>query len=56
MKISSVVSVLGIGVVALTGVARAEMPTFTIAVSEYPSWSGTFLTAMDMGLIDGDAG
>lgn len=28
-------------------------PSFTIAVSEYPSWSGTFLTAWDIGLIDG---
>ncbi|MFH2002703.1 MAG: hypothetical protein ABIK28_23735 [Planctomycetota bacterium] len=32
-----------------------EAPSFTLAVSEYPSWSGTFLTACDIGLIDGAA-
>ncbi|MBN1674734.1 MAG: ABC transporter substrate-binding protein [Kiritimatiellae bacterium] len=31
-------------------------PSFTLAVSEYPSWSGTFLAACDIGLIDGAAG
>ena len=34
----------------------ADTPKFTLAVSEYPSWSGTFLTAWDIGLIDGEAG
>lgn len=34
----------------------AKTPQFTLAVSEYPSWSGTFLTAWDIGLINGDAG
>lgn len=34
----------------------ADVPSFTIAVSEYPSWSGTFLTACDIGLIDGAKG
>lgn len=38
------------------GTGLAGTPTFSVAVSEYPSWSGTFLTAMDIGLIDGDAG
>lgn len=33
-----------------------EHDRFTIAVSEYPSWSGTFLTAGDLGLINGMAG
>ena len=41
---------------ATTTFARAEIPQFTLAVSEYPSWSGTFLTAWDIGLIDGEAG
>ena len=36
-------------------VAQAD-PSFSIAVSEYPSWSGTFLTACDIGLINGDEG
>lgn len=36
--------------------AHAEAPRFTLAVSEYPSWSGTFLTAWDIGLINGEAG
>lgn len=43
--------ILAIGVLA----AQAD-PVFSIAVSEYPSWSGTFLTACDIGLIDGDEG
>src|SRR3989339_705678 len=34
----------------------ADVPSFTLAVSEYPSWSGTFLTACDIGLIDGEQG
>ena len=34
----------------------ADTPSFTIAVSEYPSWSGTFLTGCDIGLIDGAKG
>lgn len=34
----------------------AADPVFSIAVSEYPSWSGTFLTACDIGLIDGAEG
>ncbi len=40
----------------LCGVRAAEAPAFTLAVSEYPSWSGTFLTACDLGLIDGAEG
>jgi len=43
----------GVGLLAGTAVAD---PSFTIAVSEYPSWSGTFLTACDIGLIDGAEG
>lgn len=38
------------------GAAFAADPSFSIAVSEYPSWSGTFLTACDIGLIDGAEG
>jgi len=34
----------------------ADAPSFTLAVSEYPSWSGTFLTACDIGLINGAKG
>lgn len=34
----------------------ADVPAFSLAVSEYPSWSGTFLTACDIGLIDGAEG
>jgi NitT/TauT family transport system substrate-binding protein len=34
----------------------ADTPSFSLAVSEYPSWSGTFLTACDLGLIDGAQG
>ncbi len=45
-------SVLSLGL----GAAQAADPSFTIAVSEYPSWSGTFLTACDIGLIDGAEG
>jgi NitT/TauT family transport system substrate-binding protein len=44
--------VLSIGIAA----AYAGDPSFSIAVSEYPSWSGTFLTACDIGLIDGAEG
>lgn len=37
--------------------ARAdETPSFSIAVSEYPSWSGIFLAACDIGLIEGEKG
>lgn len=42
--------------VAKKAVDVADMPSFTIAVSEYPSWSGTFLTGCDIGLIDGAEG
>ena len=38
------------------GAMAADVPSFSIAVSEYPSWSGTFLTACDIGLIDGAKG
>jgi len=38
------------------GLRAEEVPSFTIAVSEYPSWSGTFLTGCDIGLIDGSEG
>jgi len=34
----------------------AEIPSFSLAVSEYPSWSGTFLVANDIGLINGEKG
>jgi NitT/TauT family transport system substrate-binding protein len=45
------------GLLLLGGFARSEdAPSFTIAVSEYPSWSGTFLTGCDIGLIDGAQG
>jgi NitT/TauT family transport system substrate-binding protein len=44
-------SILALGLSA----AHAD-PSFSIAVSEYPSWSGTFLTACDIGLINGDEG
>lgn len=43
-----------IGVCALQAVA-ADVPLFKLGVSEYPSWS-LFLTASDLGLIDGRAG
>ncbi len=33
-----------------------DLPVFTLAVSEYPSWSGTFLTGGDIGLVDGEKG
>jgi len=35
---------------------QADAPQFTLAVSESPSWSGTFLTAWDLGLIQGESG
>lgn len=38
------------------GLAAAEAPSFSLAVSEYPSWSGTFLTACDLGLVDAAEG
>ncbi len=45
------------GLALVSGVAAASAdPSFSIAVSEYPSWSGTFLTACDIGLIDGAKG
>lgn len=44
-------------VAAMLGSVRAaDAPVFSLAVSEYPSWSGTFLTACDLGLIDGAQG
>ena len=44
-------------IAVVSGVATAQaVPSFTIAVSEYPSWSGTFLTACDIGLINGEKG
>jgi NitT/TauT family transport system substrate-binding protein len=50
--------VLGAVAGALGGVGgrAADVPSFSLAVSEYPSWSGTFLTACDLGLIDGAEG
>jgi hypothetical protein len=42
--------------VLVSGARAADVPSFSIAVSEYPSWSGTFLTACDIGLIDGAKG
>lgn len=57
MKSKSLVGGLGAGLMLASGMAAlAGAPSFTVAVSEYPSWSGTFLTAMDIGLIDGDSG
>jgi len=49
---------LGALAVVLCGamVSAAEAPVFSLAVSEYPSWSGTFLTACDLKLIDGAEG
>ena len=48
---------LSAAVGALCGSVRAaDAPAFSLAVSEYPSWSGTFLTACDLGLIDGAEG
>ncbi len=49
-------TVLIMATVMMTGFAKAATPSFSIAVSEYPSWSGTFLTAWDIGLIDGEEG
>lgn len=49
-----ILTLLALGLATVT-FARAEIPQFTLAVSEYPSWSGTFLTAWDIGLIDGEA-
>jgi hypothetical protein len=44
-------------IAVISGVVTAQaVPSFTIAVSEYPSWSGTFLTACDIGLINGEKG
>ena len=40
----------------LSAPVMAETPVFSIAVSEYPSWSGTFLAAHDIGLINGEEG
>ncbi|MEM6822442.1 MAG: ABC transporter substrate-binding protein [Verrucomicrobiota bacterium] len=40
----------------LGSIQAQAAPSFSIAVSEYPSWSGTFLTAWDIGLVDGDQG
>lgn len=46
-----------VGIMVAAGFSMAEdVRSFTIAVSEYPSWSGTFLTACDIGLIDGAKG
>lgn len=48
---------LGLGMLTMSGIAMAaDAPAFSIAVSEYPSWSGTFLTACDIGLIDAAEG
>jgi ABC-type taurine transport system substrate-binding protein len=45
------------GIMMMAGVSMAaDVPSFTIAVSEYPSWSGTFLTGCDIGLINGAKG
>ncbi len=43
-------------IASLAVAASAQTPDFTLAVSEYPSWSGTFLTACDIGLVDGAKG
>ncbi len=43
-------------VLSAGGTIATADPSFSIAVSEYPSWSGTFLTACDIGLIDGAEG
>jgi len=45
-------SLLGVGLLHTLLAA----PSFSLAVSEYPSWSGTFLTACDIGLINGEEG
>lgn len=45
-----------IGLAPSLSSAQQDAPQFTLAVSESPSWSGTFLTAWDMGLIQGEAG
>lgn len=45
-----------IGLAPSLSSAQTEAPQFTLAVSESPSWSGTFLTAWDIGLIQGEAG
>lgn len=47
---------VGIGVLASSvAILAADAPVFKLAVSEYPSWS-LFLSASDMGLIDGRPG
>ena len=56
MKSKKLLPSIFLTLTAWLGYAQAEAPQFTLAVSEYPSWSGTFLTAWDIGLIDGDAG
>ena len=47
--------VLAAGLMSTAVLAKDE-PSFTLAVSEYPSWSGTFLTACDIGLLDAKKG
>lgn len=44
------------GIIVCLGVTIFAEPEFTLAVSEYPSWSGTFLTACDIGLVNGGKG
>lgn len=57
MKNKYLPSLLVAGIISIGAYAQAEnAPQFTLAVSEYPSWSGTFLTAWDIGLINGEAG
>ena len=49
-------SIIGGICVCLSMGVFADTPSFTLAVSEYPSWSGTFLTACDIGLVKGEKG
>ncbi len=56
MMLKKIIISVFVGIVMLAGSSFARVPVFTIAVSEYPSWSGTFLTACDIGLIDGAKG
>lgn len=54
MKIKTVMSMVA-GLAGSVAMAK-DVPSFSLAVSEYPSWSGTFLTACDIGLVDGAEG
>ena len=56
MQRKCLVDAVVLGLLWAVAATAAEVPSFSLAVSEYPSWSGTFLTACDLGLIDGAQG